>query len=125
LPVTFKERVPTVDYGYVELEADEFGVFVDASASLHDHVDAVAEERGIKLLQNGGVAASNPGLTGPAPDQQPAQVWQQPAAPQGQPPACVHGPMKWVPPGVSKKPPYNAYNGFWGCQGNPRCPRSN
>lgn len=39
----------------------------------------------------------------------------QQTAPQGQTPACQHGPMKLVPGGISKKTgkPYNA---FWACQ---------
>src|SRR4051812_27593339 len=110
MTVKFMERIPTVDYGYVEVESDAFGEFTEASAAAHDHMSSVVESQAVQRLQDQGVARANPGLEGPA------QEWQPSTPNQGTtPPACAHGPMKWVPSGVSKatnKP----YSGFWGCQ---------
>lgn len=118
MTVKFMERIPTVDYGYVEVESDEFAEFTEASASAHDHMTSVVESSAVKALQNGGLVQPNPGLSGPAPEWKPSN--------QEQPPSCAHGPQKWVPAGTSKSPPYKPYNGFWACQGprDQRCQRS-
>lgn len=117
MTVKFMERIPTVDYGYVEVEADAFAEFTEASAAAHDHMSSVVESQAVQRLQDGGLTTPNPGLSGPAPEWKPSTS--------ETPPSCAHGPMKWVPPGVSKtsgKP----YSGFWGCQApqGQRCQRS-
>lgn len=58
-------RIPTVDYGYVEIEADNFQEFVELDASVRDHVFgevAGATDTAVQNLQNGGVAQT--GLAG-------------------------------------------------------------
>lgn len=119
MPVKFLERIPTVDYGYVEIETDDFPAFVEARTATHDELLATA----VQAVQDAGLTRSNPGLSGPAPDQQ-QQAWS--PANSSTTPTCQHGPQKWVPPGVSKSPPYKPYQGFWACQGprDQRCQRS-
>lgn len=103
--------------------AEEFAANVEFAAS---SVEAIVNAA--TLFQ----AAYNVKKPQEAPPAQPAQqqrsTWsnsgsqssqQAPAAntqPDGPPPACRHGEMRWRPPGVSqrtKKP----YKGFWACSG--------
>ncbi len=69
--------------------------------------------------------ASNAGLTSPSQPVQQApapapqhQSWGQPAPQQntGPAPSCAHGPMKFVPGGISKRT-QNPYPAFWSCNG--------
>lgn len=149
MTVKFTARIPTVEYGYIEVESDSFAEFTEALVSAQDTQGNFAAaqpdvmDQAITNLQNAGLVHVNPGLTtaGPRPDfvpqgtpmvPPPAQAQQfQQWAPQAQadggpttpPESCVHGVKKWIPAGVSKttgKP----YPAFWGCQapqGQPKC----
>lgn len=108
MTIEYLGRIPTVDYGYVEIKASDWNEFVEGYVNVNDQIvpeKADATDQAIKNLQNGGVADNLPGARAESSNR--SYGSQNNGAP-----TCDHGLPRIRKTGTNDKGPY----GGWVCQ---------